>query len=156
MFGRIPLWSHLVVDFHLLKVGFLITNSIALIVISLFKLFILDSVLTAVFPEICPFLLGCPICWHITVHSIFLWLHLCSVSCYFFLFNFLFFFILVLSLFFLVNLAKGLSILSFQNTTCWFHWSFLLFLYSLFFYFLSDHYYFLPSADFRICSFFFS
>lgn len=136
MFGRISLWSHPVVDFHLLKVFFffLITNSVALIVISLFKLFLLDSVLTAVFPEICPFLLGCPICWHVTVHSIFLWSHLCSVSCYFFLFNFLFY-LFWSSLFFLMNLTKGLSILSFQNSTCCFHWSFLLFLYSLFYLF---------------------
>ena len=35
--------------------------------------FLLDSVLAGcMFLEICPFLLRCPICWHITVHSILL------------------------------------------------------------------------------------
>lgn len=44
-----------------------------LLVIGLFKLpVLLDSDLAdCVLLEICPFLLDCPVCWHMTVHSIF-------------------------------------------------------------------------------------
>ena len=34
----------------------------------------------------CPFLLGCQICWHLTVHSILLWIfffNFCGISCNF-------------------------------------------------------------------------
>ena len=63
------------------------------------------------FLETCPFLLGCPICWHITVNSI--------LFCFFVFLPYLLLFLLfhLLSclfgstLFFLVSLARGLSIL---------------------------------------------
>ena len=60
------------------------------------------------FLESCPFLPGCQICWHIIVHMVF-----CSsvVSVEISFFQFLIFFIWVHSLFFLVNLVRGLSIL---------------------------------------------
>ena len=70
MLDWIPQWS-LVLDFHLQGVLFVcfVTDSISLLVISLFKLsisswFKFDGLYTL---EICPFLLGCPICWHIIV-----------------------------------------------------------------------------------------
>ena len=49
----------------------LITDSLSLLVISLFKLFLLDSVLvSSIFLQSCPFLLSCQIYWHIIVLSI--------------------------------------------------------------------------------------
>ena len=52
-------------------------------------LFLFDSVLTVyMFLKICPFLLGCLISWHITVHVtltpfVFLWYQLLFLLCYF-------------------------------------------------------------------------
>ena len=63
------------------------------------------------FLEICPFLLCCPICWHRTVCSILLWFF--CISMVFVVISPLQFLILsicVLFLFFLMYLAKGLSI----------------------------------------------
>ena len=84
MFGRIPLWSHLVLDFNLL--GVFDYQFILLLVTSLFSLFLPDSIMDdCMFIEIYPFLLGCPIYFHITVPSIFLWfLYLCVIDYYFF------------------------------------------------------------------------
>ena len=49
----------------------LITDSLSLLVISLFKLFLLDSVLvSSIFLQGCPFHLSCQIYWHIIVLSI--------------------------------------------------------------------------------------
>ena len=77
MFGRLPQWSHPVLDFCLQGV-------FKIIIIDVFHfywsvclnyLFLLDSVLAGcMFLETCPFLLGCLFCWHITVHSNFFWL----------------------------------------------------------------------------------
>ena len=51
----------------------LITDSISILVIGLFRLYLFDSVLEeCMFLVIYAYLLGCPICWHITVHSILL------------------------------------------------------------------------------------
>ena len=52
-----------------------VTYSISFLVIGLsIDLFLLDSLLIGSLSlESCPFLLGCQICWHITVHSIRLW-----------------------------------------------------------------------------------
>ena len=87
-------------------------------------LFLLDSVLAGcMFLEICPFFLSYPIHWHVTIHSILLWFlvsllywllfllfYFCGVSC-----NFSFFISDFIDLdhllFFLLSLAKGLSIL---------------------------------------------
>ena len=96
-----------------------------------------------------PSLLDCPIHGHITVHNI---LYDCFVSLQYQLL-FLLFNSYLGPLFFLVSLAKSLSIFkSFLKTSSWSHWSFLLFLWSLF-YFLSDLYYFifLLTLDF-VCS----
>ena len=122
MFGRTPQWSHLVLDFCLLGVCFF-----CCFFCFFFKLqivfhfwwsvcanyqFLLDSVLVGcICLDICPFLLGCPICWPIIVHSILLWYFCISVVLVVIL---LFNFLLCLfgsSLFFLVSLARGLPIL---------------------------------------------
>ena len=64
------------------------------------------------FLESCPFLLGCQICWHIIVHSILLWFFVFLQYLVISLLSFLTFFTWDFSLFFLVSLARGLSILS--------------------------------------------
>ena len=76
IFGRIPLWSHLVQDFCLLEVFFffLNTNSVLLLVISLFRLSVsswynLGSLYASTSVKMCPFLLGCSVCCHITVSN---------------------------------------------------------------------------------------
>ena len=74
MFDRIFQSSHLILDFCLQQLifFFLITNSISLLVISLFISFISSwfSFGGLYVSETCPFLLDCLICWHIKVHSI--------------------------------------------------------------------------------------
>ena len=47
-------------------------------------LFLLTQFWQAMFLETCPFLLGCPVCWHIPVHGILLWffLYFSDISCY--------------------------------------------------------------------------
>ena len=51
--------------------GFFIIDSVFLVVIGLFDFLLLpDLVLVdCMFLRIFPFLLGCPICWHIVTHS---------------------------------------------------------------------------------------
>lgn len=63
---------------------FLITGSFSRLVLNLFKLSISFQFSSDgyVFLETCLFLLSCPICWHIIVHSIFLWsLYFCNINC---------------------------------------------------------------------------
>ena len=64
------------------------------------------------FLEMCPFLLDCQICWYIIIHSIFLlfFLYFCSIGTNNFSF-FISYFIFVISLFFMMGMARGLSIL---------------------------------------------
>ena len=75
-------------------------------------LFVFDSVLAGcIFLGIFPFLLGCPICWHIDVQSnLYDPLYLCGISCNFASFISHFIFLCTLS-FLLMSLVKGLSIL---------------------------------------------
>lgn len=68
------------------------------------------------------FFLGCLIYWHITFHSSLIILCIFVVLVVFFSFLFLSDFV---SSFFLQNLAKGLSILSSERISSWFHWYFL-------------------------------
>ena len=102
----------------------------------------------------CPFLLGCVICWHIIIHSILLY---CVIFLQYQLLLLIFHFIWVLSLYFLITwpedffslvkfpLSKNqLLILLIFFPHC--------FVGLYFIYFLSDLYYFLPSADLRFCS----
>ena len=68
MFGRIPLWSHPVLDFGLLGVYYKFNFNIRDVCSDC--LFFLDSALEDfMFLEIFPCLLGCPIYWHIPVHN---------------------------------------------------------------------------------------
>ena len=75
-------------------------------------LFLLDSVLAGCMSlESCPFLLGWQICWHIIVHSILLcFLYFRSNHCDFSFFSS--YFVYLGFSFFLVSLARSLSILS--------------------------------------------
>ena len=80
--------------------------------------------------------------------------YLCGIS-YFSCFIY-YFVVWVLSLFFLLNLAKVLCIyLTFQKTRSKFHWSFPSFLNFYFIYVLSDLHCFFSSADLGLCFFFF-
>ena len=104
------------------------------------------------FPEIYPFLLGCPICWHILV--LVSWFFCISVdSVVIFSLSLLMLITWALFVFSLVNLAIFFYqfCFSFQKTTP-FHWSFLFFLtcHWFFFSFYFDLYYFLPSTNFGL------
>ena len=133
MFGKIPLWSCLVLFAGIFicfsyfkknyKFNFTSDPSVQIVY------FFLTQSLHTVFLEICLFLLGCLICWHVTVRSILSWFFNTSVILIvIYPISLLILFIWVPSLFFLVSLAKGLSILSFQKASSWFHWSFYCFL----------------------------
>ena len=69
-------------------------------------LFLRDSVLAGcMFLETCPFLVVCPFCWHITVHSIFLWFFVFLHYWFLFLlFHFFFFFFKMVVIFSFLNL----------------------------------------------------
>ena len=112
MFDRICLWRHLVLGFYFLEDFKSQSQFQCLWLVCVYFLFLPGSVMEGcAFLRICPFLPGCPFSWHIVPCSNLLWpLYFCSVSCYFS------FFIsnsvdLNLLLFFLMNLANGLSIL---------------------------------------------
>ena len=110
------------------------------------NLYLLDSVLVGCKSlESCPFILGCPICWHIIVHSILLCFVSLQYPLRFLLFHFLFY--LVVSLLFLVSLARALSIfftLSKNRLLVLLFFSYC-FLNVYFIELLSDYYDFLPS-----------
>ena len=95
---------------------------ISLQIISLSRLYLPDSVLEdCMFLEICPFLLGCPVCWHVTAHCILLFFfkYFYGVSCSFMLFHFLF---CLFAFSFLISLFKYSSILyMFSKSSSWFH-----------------------------------
>ena len=156
MFSTNPKWSHRVLDFCLQDVLLLLLQIILhfwWLVSSNYLL--LDSILAdCMFLETWLFLLGCPICWHVTVHTF--WWFLCTsvllvvISLFYFLFT-----LLGSSLFsWLTWVEVCYFYLSFQKTNSWSYWTFMLLFLSLF-YFISDLYYFLPSTDFRHCLFFF-
>ena len=101
MFDKIPWWSHPVQGFCLLEV-FFVTASISLSEFYSDSLSLPDLVWEdCMFLGIYPFHPGCPVCWHIIVHNIFLqsfvflWCQLL-----FLLFHF-WFYLFVSSLFFL-------------------------------------------------------
>ena len=96
---------------------FLITDSISFLVINLFKLrFFISILAVCMFLEICPFLLDCSVCWHLSVHKYALQIFCISMASVIISPpSFLILFICVLS-FFLVSLARSLLIcLSFQK-----------------------------------------
>ena len=96
MFGRIPQWSHLVLDiclqgdffvclFFVFFLSPFFTYFILLVVIGLFNLYVSSWFsFGGLFPETCLFFfLGCPIRW-IIVHSILLFIYLfCGIGYYF-------------------------------------------------------------------------
>ena len=83
-----------------------------------------------VFLGICPFPLGCSGCWHVIVEFFYDFLYLYVInSCFFF--SFFILFIWVFSLFFLMSVTKGLSILSFQRSSSGFIDLFYIFLVSI-------------------------
>ena len=94
-------------------------------------IFLLYSVFVGcMFLETCPFLLGCPVCWYIIVHSIFLWsLYFCNINCDFSSLTSSF---VYLGSFSFHLGSSGLSFvnfyLPFQRTSSWFYWFFFLFL----------------------------
>ena len=113
MFDKIHLWSPLVLDFCLLEVYKSQFWFQYLWQVCSYFLFLLDSVLeVCTFLRICLYLLNCPFYWigiqlFVVVSNDLL--YFCGVS-----YNFSFFtfnFIDLSPLFFLMNLAKGLSIL---------------------------------------------
>ena len=112
MFDKTHLWSHMVQDLCLLGV-FLITASISLVVISLFR-FSNCSWFTSGRLYVSRYYLfhpGSPIWWHIIVCNIFLTiLYISLASVVISPLSFLILFIWPLSLFFLMSLVKGLSI----------------------------------------------
>ena len=129
----------------------LITDSLSLLVISLFKLFLLDSVLvSSIFLQGCPFHLSCQIYWHIIVLSIplvfffFLWYWLLYLF-----FNFLF----CLFGFCLFSWWAWPEVyqfyLLFQRPSSWFYWLFPFFNCYFIFYLYS---FFLLTLGF-VCSF---
>lgn len=153
-FGRITLWNCLVLDFHFQGVLFLLLQMHSLLVISLFRLFLSDSVLEGyMILEICSFsrlsnLLAdnCRVLLRFSISVV-----LAFISpLIFVLFGYSHFFF-----FFFMSLAKVHQFcLSLRKTVLCFinpFWFFCLY----FIYVLSNHYYFLPSADFGICLFFF-
>ena len=138
---------------------FLIMVSISLLVIGLFifpnsSCFSLGKLY---FRRICPFPCGCPFYWHIVFCSSLIILCISAVSVVISPFSFLILLICILSLLFLMRLAKGLSILFIFSKILDF--SFIdfcyCFLHFYFIYFCSDLYDFFPSTDFGFSLFFF-
>ena len=121
-----------------------------------YSLFSLINVLVCCMSlESCPFLLGCQVCWRIIVHGIpppfFLFL---QYPLRFLLFHFLFLFVWVLSSWWVWSEVCQFY-LHLQRTSSWFTWFFLSYFFNLYFDFLSNIYYFLPSPEFRYWLFFF-
>lgn len=105
---------------------FFLTNSISLLVMDLFRLFIssLDSVLEdCMFLVIYAYLLGCPIRWHVTVNSILLWLFVSLWYLWWILLFHLLFCLFGSLLFSYWAWLKAYQF-CFQKTSLWFHWSF--------------------------------
>ena len=96
-------------DFCLLGDFFFNTNSISYWSVQFVSFFLIQSLNTLCFSNFYPFLLGCSVCWHITVCNI-LWQYCVSLILVV-IFSFLSYFAYLNSLFFLVSLAKSFSIL---------------------------------------------
>ena len=112
MFGRIHLWSCLVLDFHLLGIFWLLIQFHHWLLVCSYNLFLTDSVLRdCTFLGIYPFLLGCPFYWYITVHDNLLWpfVFLCCQCNFSFISDFVY--LGPLSVSFFMSLVKGLLVL---------------------------------------------
>ena len=109
------------------------------------------------FLEIYPFHTGWPVCGHIVVHSNFLqYLVFCDISCYFSSFISHFVYLDPLSFFWWVLLKICPSCFSFQRTSSWFRWLFVLFFSLYVIDFHSDLDYFPLSTFSRVCLLLFS
>ena len=112
MFVRIPLWRRLVLDFCLLG---LFTSHFQFqslwLVCSYFVFLSGWDVDDCTFLRTCPFFLGCSFCWHIIVCSSLLWSFISLFSVVTSPFSYMILLISALSLFYVMWLAKGLSIL---------------------------------------------
>ena len=100
MFSRNHQWSHLGLCWEVFDYWFnLLTNNWS---VHIFYVFMIQS---CMFLEIYKFLLGYLICWHIIVHSNFLWalVFLLSVECLLFISDFIWVFSFFLSLVRFVN-----------------------------------------------------
>ena len=115
------------------------------------------------FLECCPFILGCQICWHITIHSIlllflfFFFFGISVVSVEIYPFSLLILFIL--GSFSLILGESGQKLVNFVYAFRELLFILLIFfpIFNLYFiYFLSDLYHFFPSAYFKFCLLFFS
>ena len=156
MFDRIHLWSHLVLDFcwEFFNHSFNLSHVICPVIFSNSSWFSLGRLYLS---RMCPFLLGCQVCWHAIVHSILLWFCVfLQYLLWFLLFHFLF------CLFGFFSSLLGESSQRFVNFVYLFKeqaLGFIDFLYwflNLYFIdFLFDLYDFLPSADLRFFLFFF-
>ena len=143
MFDRIHLWSHLVLtsdiwfDICLLEVFKLHFQFQYLWLACSYFLFRPGSVLEGcTFLRICPLLLGCPFYWHTAAcSSLYDPFYFCGVSCnFFFIANFIWvlsFFGLSPLFFWLIWLKVYQFCLSSQRISIQFHWSLLLFSWSL-------------------------
>ena len=145
IFGRISLGSHLFLDFCLLGgclfvCLFFNTNSISYWSVQFVSFFLIQSLSTLCFSDFYPFLLGCSVCWPITVCNI-LWQYCVSLILVV-VFSFLSYFAYVDSLFFLMSLAKSLSILFILLKTHLLLPLIFSIFYLYFIHFLSDLYYF--------------
>ena len=113
MFDRIYLWSYQILGTCLFEI--FKSVSISVLVVGLFTfLFVPGSVLgDCNFPRIWLFLPGCPFYWHTVIYIDIQWSHtiLCVSVVSVIAFPFLILLIWVLFFFFLMSLAKGLSIL---------------------------------------------
>ena len=136
----------------------IITYSISFLMISLFKWSFASRISLGELyvSRNLPISLSCQICWHIIAHSI--------ISFFFFFCSsaviswdvslFIFYFLWVLSLFFLVSLLRSLSNLFTLSKYQIFILLILSTVFKSLFDFLSDLYHCLPSADLRFCLFF--
>ena len=121
-------------------------------------LFLLDSPLVGcMFIESCPFLLGCPICWHMVVHCIVLW-----VFCILLQYQLKFLHLHSLFCLFRFSCLPGHRFVRFaycpfrEPALDFIDFFFYCYFFNLYFTdFLSDLYDFLPPADFRFYLFLF-
>ena len=127
--------------------------------VGLFKfIFLPVSVLVVyMFLGIYSFLQGCPICQDIVFHAIYCLIILCVsvVVVTFSPFSFMVLFIWVLSLFFLISLARVYQLLIFSENQCLVSLTSSIVCFSFHItYFYSNLYYFLPSVGFKLFVFF--
>ena len=110
MFDRICLWNHLALGFWFFSEIFYHSFDYDFLVISLFIVSVFPGSVLEDWPflRICAFLLGCPFYWHIVALTIFCISALSVVTS---AFSLLILFIWFFSLFFLMSMAYGLSVL---------------------------------------------